>query len=310
MEKQIQIQRPPTLSELVPRFLRHAQLESRFAPQSLAKYEECLRMVSRMIGDLPVTSYTGEDIMDLKAATLARGHSVSRQISILSAMKRFLKFCAKSGYEVLPAELVTVPTRKWDDVIYLTVEEVQRFVAVIPTTTLRDQPHLPGIRFRALVEVLLGTAMRISEVLSLDRNQIDFTARDARIMGKGNKPRTVFFTTRALEWVERYLRLRTDLEPALFVCLGGKGRLKREDIWRPFSRYRKLAGINKPVTPHMLRHTAATQLLFNGCPVGHIKEILGHSRLETTCRYYLGLDLRAAKRAHQRFLVYDDQQAA
>src|SRR5271169_2038074 len=80
---------------------------------------------------------------------------------------------------------------------------------------------------------------------------------------------------------------------------------RNSGIWRPFNRYRRLAGLNKPVRPHLLRHTAATQLLFNGCPVGHIKEILGHERLETTCRYYLGLDTRAAKLAHQRYLVYD-----
>src|SRR5260370_39547050 len=92
--------------------------------------------------------------------------------------------------------------------------------------------------------------------------------------------------------------------------MGGKARLKRVDIWRPFTRYRKLGGINKPVTPHLLRHTAATQLLFNGCPVGHIKEILGHVRLETTCRYYLGLDHRAAKKAHQRYLVYESEATA
>jgi integrase/recombinase XerD len=61
------------------------------------------------------------------------------------------------------------------------------------------------------------------------------------------------------------------------------------------------------VTPHILRHTAATQLLFNGCPVGHIKAILGHERLETTCRYYLGLDQRAAKEAHRKYLSYDVQ---
>jgi site-specific recombinase XerD len=152
--------------------------------------------------------------------------------------------------------------------------------------------------------------MRISEVLSLDRVQLDFTSREARIIGKGNKERTAFFTARSLEWLSLYLNARTDNHPALFVCMGGKARLKRPDIWRPFTRYRKLAGINKPVTPHLLRHTAATQLLFNGCPVGHIKEILGHERLETTCRYYLGLDHRAAKQAHQRYLVYSAEATA
>ena len=71
-----------------------------------------------------------------------------------------------------------------------------------------------------------------------------------------------------------------------------------------FAVYRRKAGIAKPVSPHILRHTMATTLLFNGCPIGHIKELLGHERLDTTCRYYLGLDRRAARAAHAQFLHY------
>ena len=88
------------------------------------------------------------------------------------------------------------------------------------------------------------------------------------------------------QWIGKYLSARIDTHPALFVTQDGRSRLSRADIWRPFALYRKRAGIAKRVTPHLLRHTAATQLLFNGCPIGHIKEILGHERLETTCRYY------------------------
>jgi integrase/recombinase XerD len=146
--------------------------------------------------------------------------------------------------------------------------------------------------------------MRISEVLSLDRTQIDFKNAEAKIVGKGGKERVVFFSERALTWVSRYLKRRNDDNPALFVTSDQLRRLTRTDVWRPFVRHRILAGINKRVTPHLLRHTAATQLLFNGCPVGHIKEILGHERLETTCRYYLGLDHRAAKAAHAKYLTY------
>jgi integrase/recombinase XerD len=137
---------------------------------------------------------------------------------------------------------------------------------------------------------------------------MDFDRKEARVIGKGNKQRTVFFTDRALDWLRRYLATRRDDAAALFVSQNGTTRLSRTDIWRPFARYRQLAGLNKPVRPHLLRHTAATQLLFNGCPIGHIKEILGHERLETTCRYYLGLDRRAAKLAHQQYLVYESQE--
>jgi integrase/recombinase XerD len=203
--------------------------------------------------------------------------------------------------------LVTIPKRPRREVVYLTPDEVERFALAIPLTTAKNTIHHSGLRFRALVEALLGSAMRIGELLSLARKDIDFERKDARVIGKGNKERTVFFTDRSLFWLRSYLDIRTDDLPALFLSQNGT-RLSRTDIWRPFNRYRRLAGLNKPVRPHLLRHTAATQLLFNGCPVGHIKEILGHERLETTCRYYLGLDRRAAKAAHQQYLVYGADQ--
>jgi len=295
----------PGLSDLVPKFLRYAEVELCFARQSIVKYQDCLRQVAKMIGDRPITSYTEEDVLELKAAMLRKNHSVGRQVSILAAVKRLFEFClTREGLTVLDPALISVPKRPRREVVYLTAEEVERFVSSIRIATQRGSFYLAGLRFRALVETLLGSAMRIGEVLSLDRIDIDFERREARIIGKGNKQRTAFFTDRALDWIKRYLEVRTDDCPALFACQDGLSRLKQPDLWRPFGRYRKLAGINKKLTPHLLRHTAATQLLFNGCPIGHIKEILGHERLETTCRYYLGLDHRAAKLAHERYLIY------
>ena len=189
--------------------------------------------------------------------------------------------------------------------MFLTPEEIEGFISTIPLVTYEGGVHQAGLRLRAIVEALLGTAMRISELLSLNRDSIDCERKEARIIGKGNKERTVFFSDRCLIWIKRYLDNRTDDCPALFVCQNGRTRLKRDDLWRYFDRHRKLAGIKKKVRPHILRHTAATTLLFNGCPVGHIKAILGHERLETTCRYYLGIDHRAAKAAHQKYLCYD-----
>jgi integrase/recombinase XerD len=294
----------PRLSEILPQFLQYAQAELRFAEQSVAKYRDCIRQVQRVLGDRPVTSYSKQDVLALKTNLLSRQLSVSRQVSILSAMKRVLAYCRQDGLAVLDPGEITIPRRPRREVAYLTVEEVERFVSAISITTLDDKVCLASLRFRALVEVLLGSAMRIGEALSLDRDQIDFANKEARIIGKGSKQRVVFFTDRAVDWLKQYLATRTDSEPAVFITQGTPSRLKRDDIWRPFARYRQRAGINKPVTPHLLRHTAATQLLFNGCPIGHIKEILGHERLETTCRYYLGLDHRAAKSAHERYLTY------
>jgi site-specific recombinase XerD len=226
-------------------------------------------------------------------------------VTILLVLKRFLKYTAEElNLSVLSPDAVLIPRRPRKEVGYLSAEEVERFVNAIKLRSGDGNTYLPGLRFRALVEVLLGSAMRISEVLSLDRSQIDYKNREAKIIGKGSKERVVFFTDRALSWLRIYMKSREDSHEALFATTDGLRRLKRPDIWRPFVHYRRLTGIPKHITPHLLRHTAATQLLFNGCPVGHIKEILGHERLETTCRYYLGLDHRAAKAAHSQFLVY------
>lgn len=294
-----------SLDELAPQFLLYAEVELRFAPRSILKYADCLRQVGKLIGSKDVTAYTKQDLFRLKQAMLAKQHSISRQVGILFALKRFWQFCRDElNLSVLDPNLITPPPRPRREVAFLSAEDVAQFVSAIRIETYQGSVNRNALRFRALVEALLGTAMRISELLSLNRDQIDFAHREARIVGKGNKERIVFFTDRALDWIKQYLDARTDDCPALFVCQDGRSRLKQPDIWRFFARYRKLAGLTKPVRPHLLRHTAATQLLFNGCPIGHIKEILGHERLETTCRYYLGLDHRAAKLAHAQYLVY------
>lgn len=295
-----------SLTAVSRQFMEYARVELQFRPQTLERYEYCLRRLERSWGNLPVTEISQGHIAAIKSEMLARENSVAWQIVMLASTKRLLMFCQDQlSLPVIDPQSVHIPRRPRREVLYLTVDEVERFVSVIPLVTEKNQPHYSGLRFRALVETLLGTAMRIGEALSLNRTDVDFERHEARVIGKGNKERTVFFSSRALYWLNRYLQIRDDPSNPLFVCRDQKSRLARTDIWRPFARYRKLAGLNKPVRPHLLRHTAATQLLFNGCPVGHIKEILGHERLETTCRYYLGLDNRQAKAALQKYLFYD-----
>ena len=302
-EKDIEIAK---LSAMAEPFFDYARAELCLAEQTISKYRDCLRQVVRVLGDRPVAEYQQPDVLRLKADMLGRHLSVGRQVSILAALKALLSYArSQCGLPALDSAAISFPKRPHREVSFLTPIEVERFVESIRLYNTDGGIIMAGLRFRTLVEALLGSAMRISEVLSLDRTSIDFASGEARIIGKGNKERTVFFTVRALEWVQRYLHARTDAHPALFVTQTGEARLSRPDIWRPFARCAKLAGLAKRVTPHLLRHTAATQLLFNGCPVGHIKEILGHERLETTCRYYLGLDRRAAKAALHRFLVYE-----
>ena len=163
--------------------------------------------------------------------------------------------------------------------------------------------NLRWLCFRVLVEVLLASGMRISETLVLTRSAVNFQTGEAEIIGKGNRQRTVFFTPRALGWLKEYLNRRSDRSERLFALPNGAEiRYDVVRIW--FRRVRRRAELKKVVTAHILRHTCATTLLFNGCPIGHIKEILGHDRLETTCRYYLGVDKTAAKEAQRKYLSF------
>jgi integrase/recombinase XerD len=199
---------------------------------------------------------------------------------------------------------VKVPRIPRREVIFLTPAEVETFVAAIPIYATMRRMDLKWLGFRAIVEVLLGTGMRISEALSLTRSSVNLETGEARIVGKGNKERTVFFSPRALGWLKEYLSRRTDQKDNLFAFPNGEPfKISSIEAWCRDTRQR--AGLQKLVRPHILRHTVATTLLFNGCPISHVKEILGHDRLETTCQYYLGIDKTAAKAAHRKYLSFD-----
>jgi len=204
-------------------------------------------------------------------------------------------------------ELIRAPGAPRRQVVYLTPDEYSEFVEAIPLYTGFGRQRRSQFCFRALVETLAATGMRISEALSLNVDSIDLSKGETVVIGKGNKQRTVFFTERALTWIKRYLALRSDGNEPLFT--GGNGRrLLVTSVHAMFERTnaRVLARTGKRVTPHILRHTAATNLLQRGCPIGHIKEILGHQNLETTCRFYLGQLTKAeVRKAFDAYMHYE-----
>ena len=287
------------MSALIEDFLEYARYELNFSPQTIIKYRDSLKCFVRDVGDKPVEQFDVMDFVRLKKAMMERGLSEARIASVVYATRSFMSYCQNFlKLSVVDPKSIRPPRIYRREVIYLKKEEVETFVNVIDTTKWN------GLRFKALVEVLLGTGMRIGELLSLNRKDIDWDKLEAKIVGKGNKERTIFFNERSLEWLRKYLENRNDLHEAVFVTKKPTGRMHRDDIWRFFDYYRKKAHINKKLTPHILRHTVATNLIFNGCPIVHVKEILGHERLDTTCKYYLGVDKEQAKKAHHQYLDF------
>jgi len=287
------------ISNLVEDYLEYGRYELNYSSQTITKYRDSIRCFTREVEDKEIKSINARDFLNLKKNMMRRGLSSSRIASVIFAMRSFLSYC-KDFHQIpiLDFDLARPPKRSRKEVVYLTSDEVKRFISTIDLNVWQE------FRLRVLVEVLLGTGMRIGEAISLNRNNIDWERKEAKISGKGNKERRVFFTDRSLYWIQRYLEQRKDNHEAIFVTKDPVNRLNRDDVWRFFDRHRRMARIEKKLTPHILRHTVATNLVFNGCPLVHVKEILGHERIDTTIKYYLGIDKEKAKEAHQHYLNF------
>jgi len=258
------------ISNLQKGFLEYVQYEINLSPATAKKYNDALTHFVGYLGDKEVDKLIVQDFVSLKRKMMQKGIGEARIGNIVFAVRSFLNYCNNFlGIETINPKQIRPPKIKKREVVYLNKEEIEKFVSVIRTHTIT------GLRFRALVETLLGTGMRISESLSLKRKDINWEKKEAKIISKGNKERMVFFTDRALEWIDIYLAKRYDDNEALFITTGyPPKKLSINDISRFFKTARLNSKIDKPITPHLLRHTVATNLVFNGCPIVHVKEIL------------------------------------
>lgn len=290
-----------TFAQLIPMFEDYVIYDLHYSPYTGKKYTESLQWVLK---DLPRLVYVQDmtliDITELKKQILTRGAKECRVNSILFPLRRFLTYCNEVHKLVTinPRDIkpMRIPKR---EVVYLNKEEIEQFVGSMDTGTIT------GLRMRTLVEILLSTAMRISEALSINKNDIDWERKEITLIGKGNKQRTVFLSDRSISWLQMYLLRRKDDNQALFVTFGKPERLAPYDLSKQFKHYARSAGLKKKVTPHILRHTAATIMSHNGADIRNIQLILGHSDIKTTAKYYLGVDKESLRAAHAKFLNYD-----
>lgn len=300
---------PLTLSGLLPGFVAYLTSERRFSVGTVYTYRENILWIIRHRGDTAVADIDFQWIVNLKSHLLSNGAGSSRVAGVTYALKNALIFARDVlGVPVMNVALIRAPGAPRRQVVYLSSDEYNEFVEAIPLYTGFGRQRLSQFCFRALVETLAATGMRISEALALNIDSADLSKGEAVIIGKGNKQRTVFFTERAVSWINRYLALRNDTDQSLFAGTNGR-RLQASNVQTMFRRTSTQITnrIGKRVTPHILRHTAATNLLQRGCPIGHIKEILGHQNLETTCRFYLGQLTKAeVRRAFNTYMHYED----
>jgi len=161
--------------------------------------------------------------------------------------------------------------------------------------------HPKNIRNQAIIELLVASGMRISEMINLNRNNLDMNLRRIKVLGKGNKERIVHFSAIAKFCLIQYFKTRTDNNPALFINKYGN-RLSIRAIEQQIKAYGINAGLRAKVTPHVMRHTFATNLYKRGADLGFIQDELGHARPDTTKRYAV-LDEQTKMDMYDRYAV-------
>lgn len=283
-------------------FIEYGRAERGYAKETLLKLRDCFECwILPKFREHDVKAISRLDILSLRSSMVDKGVGANRQYGVLMTVKLFLKFCREVlRIDCLDPHEIQLPPRPKPEVQYLTNPEIERIRNVV------SQHTFTGLRLRTLIEVLLATGLRISEALSLDRDQFKWETEEIEVVGKGGKRRTVFLNDECRAWINKWLRLRTDDHPALFVTTGIPRRLARYDISKYFIDLRRKAQIDKKLTPHLLRHTYCTNLLHHGADITFIKELAGHTDIQTTAKYYLGVDKQALKRVVKNCLNYSN----
>ena len=204
------------------------------------------------------------------------------------ALRAFLKYLAKRDIKTLAAEKIELAKIPERTVEFLEDDELEKLLSS-PNTSKKQ-----GLRDRAILEFLFSAGLRVSELTSLTRNQVNLKKDEFTVRGKGDKPRVVFLSDSAKFWLGKYLETRQDNFKSLFINYTRKKdreidpesrRLTPRSVQRIVKKYAMLAGITKKVTPHILRHTFGTDLLQGGADIRSVQAMLGHSNISTTQIY-------------------------
>lgn len=227
-------------------------------------------------------------------------YSINR---MLSALRSYLKYLIDNDHPcpINPQMIKLTKTTK----THPRVAELSDIIRLIEAPTKYEKEKHVSLRNRAMMEVLFATGMRISELLNLNKNQMDATGK-IFIEGKGRKQRFVYMTDRAKQHVEKYLNSRSDNHPALFIPYRGSragsinSRISTNYLQMKIKKYRDLLKINVPTSAHSLRHGFATYLAESGANPAAIQILLGHESLDTTTRYVNASD-KYAERTHHKY---------
>lgn len=288
---------------LVDAYLDHLRVVRRLSVNSLEGYARDLARLGRFAAGLgrPIARLDRADLEAFVRDLMGEGYSprsVARAVASTRGLYRFL--VVARHVDTSPADDLR-PPRAWPALPKaLSLDEVDRLIEAPDTATPK------GLRDRALVEVLYATGLRVSELVALKVGDVNLEAGFLTCMGKGRKQRMVPLGDQAARWTRRYISearphlLARRPSARLFVNARGGGVLTRVGFWKILKGYGREVGIERELTPHVLRHSFATHLLDRGADLRAIQMMLGHANISTTQIYTHVLEARL-KSVYDRF---------
>ncbi len=291
-------------------FLEYLEIEQNRSQRTIRNYDHYLTRLEDFAGDIKVEDINQDFIRKWRLWLNRLGTNTSEELQKntlnyhLIALRSFLKWCTKREIKALPADKIELAKVVRKQVTFLSAEELSNLFAQPNINTLQ------GLRDRAILELLFSSGLRVSELVSLNKEHVNLKRKEFMVRGKGQKDRPIFISDSAAEWLTNYIEQRNDTIPALFIRHGNQKnnpdssgdykRLTARSIQRMVSRYALLAGITKHVSPHTLRHSFATDLLMNGADLRSVQALLGHSNIATT-QIYTHVTDPHLKQVHQKF---------
>lgn len=298
------------LSQLIEQFLEYLEVEKNASPLTIRNYRHYLIRFIKWLGkEKPMLSDLNLQIIRQYRVYLSRlevrDGNLSRKTQSyhIIALRAFLKWLRKNDFEALAPEKLDLPKAETHSPNFLSGEQVERLLNA-PTLSTPQ-----GKRDKALLELLFSTGLRVSELVSLDRDKVNLDTREFGIIGKGRRPRVVFLSRRASRWLEEYLATRDDNYNPLFVRYAGKKdaatsddqmRLTPRSVQRLIKKYARKVKLPLEVTPHVMRHSFATDLLMAGADIRSVQEMLGHKNIQTT-QIYTHVTNKQLKDVHDAF---------
>ena len=296
------------LKEAINLFLEYLEIEKGRSKKTIENYRRYLLKFLKFLKNFlkkPERDLKVKDI-NLNLIRKFRLYLVSKEIKrktqsyYLITLRNFLKYLAKQDIQCVPPEKIELPKNESYEIKVISFEELERLLNAPKGNSLKD------LRDKAIMELIFSCGLRVSELCTLNRDQINLNLDEFPVKGKGGKIRLVFLSKYAKNALKKYLEARKDICQALFITFSGKKspknfrRITPRTVQRIIEYWRKKAGIVKKVTPHTLRHMFATDLLQNGADLRAIQMLLGHSNISTT-QIYTHLADKTLKEVHQTF---------